>query len=128
MRNDKQPKTILFIDDEAFIREMAEDLMPILGYDVLLAESCEQAQEHLSRNDGQIHLAMIDLLMPKINGIQCCEILREYLPDIPVIFMSGMERDYIRKEKLESFRDVYYLNKPFSAETLKGLLEKLLSG
>ena len=84
-------------------------------YEVVLAESGERAL-YLLRNE-KIDLVLLDIAMPKMNGIETFERMKESSVDIPVIFLtaSGHEEDVMSAIRLGA---VNYLKKPFQPQEL----------
>lgn len=107
-------KRILVVDDDNM------NLMRtrvILGkeYDVLLAESGMEALNKLRYED--VDMVLLDIDMPKMNGIETFERMKHFTDDIPVIFLtaSGLEEDVVSAIKLGA---VNYLKKPFLPQEL----------
>lgn len=107
-------KRILVVDDDNM------NLMRtrvILGkeYDVLLAESGMEALNKLRYED--VDMVLLDIDMPKMNGIETFERMKNFTDDIPVIFLtaSGLEEDVVSAIKLGA---VNYLKKPFLPQEL----------
>ena len=107
-------KRILVVDDDSL--NLARTKM-ILGEDyvVFMAESGMEALKKL-RNE-EIDMVLLDIDMPKMNGIETFERMKEFAADIPVIFLtaSGLEDDVVSAIKLGA---VNYLVKPFEPQEL----------
>lgn len=78
--------TILVVDDEKDIRELIEIYLKNEGYKVILAEEGIQALEIAQKEN--IHLMILDIMLPNIDGIQICKRVREEL-DVPIIMLSA---------------------------------------
>lgn len=108
-------KHILVVDDDSL--NLARTKM-ILGEDyvVLLAESGMEALDKLQVND--VDMVLLDIDMPKMNGIETFERMKDFAADIPVIFLtaSGAEDDVVSAIKLGA---VNYLKKPFRPQELR---------
>lgn len=108
-------KRILVVDDDSL--NLARTKM-ILGeeYVVLLAESGMEALDKLQVND--VDMVLLDIDMPKMNGIETFERMKDFAADIPVIFLtaSGLEDDVVSAIKLGA---VNYLKKPFRPQELR---------
>jgi CheY-like chemotaxis protein len=104
--------TILVVDDEPLLRDVAARLLQGLGYRVLTAPGGESALEILQEKNGEIDLVFLDLFMPGLSGLQTWEQLRTLYPQVRVLFSSG----YGEEEKLPPGAD--FLSKPYSLETL----------
>lgn len=89
-------ENILIVDDEQMIRESIRDTLIALGYNTITAGSGKEAITILQRNP-QIHLAIVDYLMPKMDGIETIKGLKEINPDIKILLSSG----YADRERLQ---------------------------
>lgn len=107
-------KRILVVDDDTM--NLVRTKM-ILGeeYDVLLADSGMEALDKLKWET--VDLVLLDIEMPKLNGIETFERMKEFASDVPVIFLtaSGLEDDVVSAIKLGA---VNYLVKPFEPQEL----------
>jgi CheY-like chemotaxis protein len=107
--------TILLVEDNVMVREMAVDLLESEGYTVLVADSPLKAQEIERALDGTIDLLLTDVVMPEMNGMELYEILRERRPNLPVLYISGYTSDVVIHDgTLEE--EVNFLRKPFTVE------------
>nr|WP_167816255.1 response regulator [Methanocorpusculum sp. GPch4] len=120
---------ILIVDDSKFMRMLLADLLTRNGFEVLEAESGEQAVKVFLEESPD--LVTLDILMPGRDGIETLQDLRAQSPEARVVMVTalGME-DYI-KRALDSGADGFIL-KPFSAEkvleTVQEVLERPVSG
>ena len=106
--------TILTVDDEPLLRQVAARLLQKLGYQVLEAPSGKEALEIFTQKQGEIDLVLLDLTMPGLSGFQTMERLRELDPGVRVLFCSGygdLERDSLP-------HDHPFIPKPYSLELL----------
>ena len=107
-------ETILVVDDDTM--NLVRTKM-ILGeeYDVLLADSGMEALDKLKWET--VDLVLLDIEMPKLNGIETFERMKEFASDVPVIFLtaSGLEEDVRSAIRLGA---VNYLMKPFQPQEL----------
>lgn len=109
--------TILLVEDNTMVREMAQDLLDQFGFTVLVADSPRRALEMEREHIGPIDLMVTDVVMPEMDGMQLYEALQERRPGLPVIYISGYTSDLvIHNGTLEE--EVNFLKKPFSAEQL----------
>jgi DNA-binding NtrC family response regulator len=116
---------ILVVDDEAVIRHQLGQLYKQSGYKVMAVGSAEEALEHLER--GETDLAVTDIRLPGMSGIELTQRIQKNWPDIPVIAITGYGDI---ESAVDSFklgvRD--YIEKPFSAaaiqESTQVVLEK----
>ena len=110
-------ETVLLVEDEAGLREMAQELLCRQGYTVLTASSCDEALEVCALHPGPIHLLLTDVVMPKGSGQELARRMRELHRGERVIFMSGYPSETVLSHG--AFEPgVGFLEKPFTAETL----------
>lgn len=93
MNNDKT--TILLVDDkEEFLRTLAERV-EMKGYNVLTATTGTQAVQLAEKND--VHLAVVDLKMPDMDGLTCITRLKRVQPDMEAVLLTGYGSDKVRQ-------------------------------
>ncbi|BCR03663.1 hypothetical protein DESUT3_07320 [Desulfuromonas versatilis] len=116
-------KNILIIDDDPNIRRFLEKYLRLKGFGVKSFPSAEPGMDELL--NGSYHLALIDVLIPGLSGLEVCRALRSYpkTRDLPVIIMTAFYRDakHIREAR-ENYGATDYILKPF---TLNLLFEKI---
>jgi DNA-binding NtrC family response regulator len=81
------PRKILIVDDEAAVADSLQLIFSIRGYEVRVAYSAEQAIEVLS--EWEPHLAILDVMLPQMNGIQLAGILKGNYPLCRILLISG---------------------------------------
>jgi CheY-like chemotaxis protein len=97
------------------------------GYEVLEASDGEEAVAIASRHQGEIHLLLTDVIMPKLRGPELAGRLRLRYPRIKVIFMSGYtESALVQDGMLE--RDTVLLQKPFTLKRIFEVVQQLNAG
>lgn len=101
---------ILVCDDDKEIVEAIEIYLSKEGYNILKAYNGEEALKILKSNE--IHLIILDIMMPKVNGIQVANKIRED-KGIPIIMLSAKSEDYDKINGLNSGADDY-VTKPFN--------------
>ncbi|MEX0906593.1 MAG: response regulator transcription factor [Balneolaceae bacterium] len=120
-------QTILLVEDEVEPAEMLANFLEMSDYSVLLAHDGKQALELIQKNAGDIHLAVLDIMVPHINGKEICKVIRKHpvLSDIPVIFLTAKDKEIDEIEGLELGADDY-IPKPASLKLVKAHIESLL--
>ncbi|MCY6485772.1 response regulator transcription factor [Clostridium aestuarii] len=103
-------ETILVVDDEKEIRELVEIYLKNEGYKVILAKNGEEALKVLQQNE--IHLIILDVMMPKMDGTQACIKIREE-KNMPIIMLSAKSEDIDKIMGLTTGADDY-ITKPFN--------------
>ena len=89
-------ETVLVVEDDAAVGRLVESVLKRYGYNVILAGSGEEALEIYQSRSHDISLALLDVIMPKMNGKELCEKLRECSPQLKVLFLSGYTADLIQ--------------------------------
>jgi len=102
--------TILVVDDEAFIRDMAKSILERAGYTVLLAENGLAAIDLFRNASQQVSLVLLDMTMPGLNGHETFLQLKQIRPTVKVLLSSGYN-------ELQATR-------PFSGQGLAGFVQK----
>lgn len=120
-------ETLLVVDDEEAIRELATVFLGGQGYRVISASSGEEALDLIRRHSDPIHALITDALMPGMGGMTLAKRLRELLPAIKILFISGYAED---TGILSDFSrtDEDYLQKPFGLKELAEKVRRLLNG
>ena len=120
-------RTILLVEDEEMVRELAIEIFQEAGYTVLDAPNGADALAICDRHEGRIDLLVTDLVMPGMNGIELARRVCDSRPGIPVLFMSGYAED--AKERLgdlDTGRD--FLQKPITPTNLSRKVRGIFSG
>ncbi len=118
-------ETILVVDDEEGVREVAVEFLTARGYNVLAAESGKQALEIARKQQGPIHLVITDAVMPGMNGPAMVKWLGEIRSGFKVLYISGYaDEGSILEEALA--RGDHFLQKPFFLEVLGRTVRSLL--
>ena len=112
---------ILVVDDNADIREVLQILLVSEGYQVVLAQSGEEA---LERMDDAVDLVILDIMMPGMSGIRVCEKIRQ-TSNVPILFLTAKSQDGDISLGLRVGADDY-LVKPFSHAELTARVQSLL--
>ena len=118
-------ETILVVDDDPTILSLIHEMLAQHGYTVLVAATAEEALRFLQVSPEQwVHLAVLDIVMPVMDGFELAERLREIRPTIPILYMSAYSDDSeLRPEKTRGIPD---LAKPFTWVMLKSKIREML--
>lgn len=81
--------TILVVDDQPMVAEMAAAILERRGYSALIANSAAEALEMVERRGREIALLLTDVVIPGMDGFGLANRIAAMRPDLPVIFMSG---------------------------------------
>lgn len=120
VRADKPPRTaesILLVEDEAAVRNLAKKILVQKGYRVFEASDGAIALRVAAGHVGEIDLVLTDVAMPNLGGRGMVEELKELSPGMRILFMSGYSKQEIFPDK-ETAKNTPYLQKPFTSETL----------
>lgn len=110
-------ETILLVEDELPLLNLAKDLLESLGYRVLSTSNPAEAIKIAAESAGNIDLLFTDVVMPEMNGKELYLKLRLGQPDLKSLFMSGYSADIITHRSILE-EGVCFIQKPFSLESL----------
>jgi two-component system cell cycle sensor histidine kinase/response regulator CckA len=120
-------ETVLVVEDEAPLRELAARVLTSAGYTVLQAANGPDALALLSRHPEPVHLVFTDVVMPGMNGRELAARLAVLRPSIRVLYTSGYTEDAIlRHGVLDDPRR--FLSKPYTPAVLRGRIRAALDG
>jgi signal transduction histidine kinase/ActR/RegA family two-component response regulator len=118
-------ETILLAEDEEMVRNLTCRILRNAGYTVLTANDGAEAVTVFQQNHSQIHLALLDVVMPRMGGWAASKELRELRPDLPIIFASG----YNPEQAQPGFtlgENTVLLGKPFAPANLLRCIREAL--
>jgi len=123
----RTPATILLVEDEASLREIAKELLEASGYVVIAAANGREALALAEpARSSPIDLLLTDVMMPGLSGPALARQVRERWPSAEVLYMSGYSREAVEKQgALEPGSRL--LAKPFSLNTLVRSVEEALA-
>ena len=117
-------ETILIADDEAMVRNVFVALITQMGFECLQAENGEEAI-YLLKKEKSIKLLLMDINMPKIDGLTALKEIRDYYSDLHIIMMTGDCQKYCLNTILRAGgNDLIY--KPIELDKLKKKIEFFL--
>jgi signal transduction histidine kinase/CheY-like chemotaxis protein len=117
-------KTVLVVEDEREVRELACEFLKSAGYSVLTAEDGLEALEIAQRFGNSINVVLTDVVMPKMRGPALARRLKTLLPYLKIVYMTGyLEQSAPGDDFLQ---DAFFLQKPFSRETVVGQIGESL--
>jgi CheY-like chemotaxis protein len=117
--------TVLVVDDEETVREMARRALEYSGFKVLLADSGVGAIDLYKRHPGDLVMVLLDLSMPGMSGQETLPELRKIRPEVPIIVSSG----YSESETMRLFEGhnvSAFLQKPYTSSRLAELVVSTL--
>jgi len=119
-------ETVLLVEDEPAILDMARRMLEKLGYRVLAAPTPGEAIRRAGEHAGEVHLLLTDVIMPEMNGRDLANSLIGLHPEIRSLFMSGYTSDVIAPHSVLE-EGVHFLQKPFSLQTLAAKVREALA-
>ncbi len=109
---------------------MGKESLEILGYDVVIARSGQEAVEIFKTKNGKIDLVILDMIMPGMNGMETFDILKSMKPNIKVILSSGYSAE-AHSAKIMEHGCSGFIQKPYGLKELsrkvKEVMEKNIS-
>jgi DNA-binding response OmpR family regulator len=114
---------ILVVDDDPKIRRLVELKLDHAGFEVRTAASGDEALAVIAQH-GLPHLAIVDIMMPGLNGFEFCEAVQEF-SDLPVIMLTAVDDEDMVIQGIERFAEDYII-KPFSPRELLARVQRVL--
>jgi CheY-like chemotaxis protein len=117
--------TVLVVDDEEVIRDVASRLLQVIGFKSILAREGEEAVARLQEAGDSVRLVLLDLTMPRMGGEETYRQLARLRPGLPIVLMSG----YPEPEVMGRFSETglaAYLQKPFRLPALVEVIRRCL--
>ncbi|MCA1802852.1 MAG: response regulator transcription factor [Rhodothermaceae bacterium] len=123
----KYRNNILLVEDEAESADMLANFLEMQGYRVFVAYDGDQALRLLGEKAGDIHLAILDIMVPGTNGHEICRKIRSnpVTTDIPVIFLTARDQEKDEIDGLSLGADDY-IAKPASLNLILAHVKTLL--
>jgi CheY-like chemotaxis protein len=117
--------TILVVEDNASARMALETLLEALGHRVLVAGDANEAQAIFAAQAGSIDLLLSDMLLPRVNGPELYDLLKQQKPGLRCVIMSGYPLAE-ESERLRAHGIEHWLQKPFTLRDVAAMLEAVL--
>lgn len=123
MSSGVQAIRVLVVDDDAAIRDLLETVLTKDGYEVRAIEESTQVEAELRA--GKFHLMLLDLMMPRQDGIETLRRIRKVDKDLAVVIVTGYPSldTAVQSMKLDALD---YLRKPFTVEELRAVVDRVL--
>jgi two-component system cell cycle sensor histidine kinase/response regulator CckA len=121
-------ETILIIDDEPDVRELCKDMLVPLGYRVLAAENGSAGVNLYREKQAEIHLVILDMIMPKMGGNEVFHSLKTINKDVRILLYSGYNHNnFAGINELLNSGAAGFFQKPFSAQDIGMAIKNALS-
>lgn len=117
--------TVLVVEDDGTARQILARMLESLGYTVLQAEAGDEALRVCEQCDDRIRLVLTDLVMPRMNGRELGERLKQRRPDLPILYMSGYDTGRLQT-RAEPMDEGSFLAKPMSRHSLATKMREAL--
>lgn len=118
-------ETILLVEDEEQVRNLARMVLDECGYTVLVAGNGPDALRIARQNEGKIHLLMTDVVMPEMSGHMLAPLMVTMNPSIRVLYISGHTDTELARQNMVNSVSAF-LQKPFSNEALARKVREVL--
>src|SRR5205823_6397658 len=122
MQSGGKAQTILVVDDKQLVLNLCLRILAHAGYKVLTAINGEGAVDIARAYKHSIEVAVIDVMMPGLNGLAMADRLVKLHPETSLVFMSGYQDYQIAKFRPFSFK--WFLRKPFKPADLIGIIQQ----
>lgn len=127
LQQTRQNECILVVEDDDNVRQLTLRVLESAGYQVLIAESTQEALQNLDQAMPPVDLLLTDVIMPGGSGKELVGQARKKHPRLKVLYMSGYTDDILARQGVLP-NEVELLNKPFATHELLGHIRKLLAG
>ena len=121
----KGSETVLLVDDEEMIQEVASAMLEKMGYRVIIAASGEKAIAAVAESGGDFDIVILDLIMPGMDGGKVFDQIRKMQPRIPVLLSSGYAINGLATEILNRGCNGF-IQKPFNISELSKKVHEVL--
>ncbi|ATX79186.1 Response regulator receiver domain-containing protein [Mariprofundus aestuarium] len=119
--------TILIIDDEVIIREVAACILEDMGFETMTAENGWEGVQHYLGSRDQIVGVLLDMTMPKMDGIECFSQLRGINPKVKVVLSTGYN-ERVASGGFAGKGLAGYIQKPYEPKALREKMRSMLEG
>ena len=116
---------IIIIDDEPIVRNLCKTMLNDYGYFVTTFEDAREAVNFYKKHHKKIDLAIIDMIMPHMNGSECFKALYKINPEVKAILATGYDMSERTQEVLTK-SIAGFLQKPFKESTLLKMISEVL--
>ncbi len=122
----KGTERLLIVDDDALVRSVSVRLLKGAGYQVNIAVDGQEAVDWVKAHPGEVDLVLMDVTMPRLSGGDATRIIREMMPDMPVVLCSGLPLDVSRFKEAYGTLPNATLLKPFDLAELSVVVRQTL--
>ena len=123
----KPAGTVLVVDDEEAVRAVAIAFVQRLGFQTISAADGEEALRLFEKHAGEITCVLLDLTMPRMDGLSAFRQMRRLRPDVKVILCSGYDEHEATKRFISEGLSGF-IQKPYNLRDLRGMIVQVLEG
>jgi CheY-like chemotaxis protein len=120
-------ETILVVEDEDSVSSLITTILTSRNYKVLRAADGTEGLALYMKHRDEVRLALVDMLMPVLDGASTVRALRKLQPDLKIVAMSGLLMEKTSDEIASLVKSVPFLSKPFDPEALLRILAAVLA-
>jgi CheY-like chemotaxis protein len=119
-------ETILIAEDEPALRRLLASALVDLGYEVVITQDGEEAARALEASVERVRVAILDVVMPRLGGLQAYARMKAFAPDLKVVFTTGYAPEYAQLDEVVAEGGHAVLTKPFSLNDLGRVVHEVL--
>lgn len=123
--NFRGDETVLIVEDEVALRQLAQRILQSRGYTVMEAANGHEAINVMASHGQRINLVLTDIVMPQMGGRELVERLLPLYPTVKVLFMTGYTEDTLLKHRIAEL-GIAVLEKPFTPDALAKAVRQAL--
>jgi PAS domain S-box-containing protein len=131
-KNDNVPmgygETILVVDDEKSLQDLLRATLQNRNFKVMSAYDGNEAISMYAENQNEIDVVLLDMLMPKVNGLATIPELKKINPHVKIICMSGSVLENMSSEMSALIQEMPFLQKPFNSDDVVFLVNNIIYG
>lgn len=118
-------EAILLADDDPTVLETGKQILHSLGYEVLTAKNGKQALALFEKEKEHIRLAMLDVVMPEMDGVEAARHIREISPEMGIILTTGYDKQRVM-DQIKGMEHVVTLTKPYMVDQVSQHIRQLI--
>jgi CheY-like chemotaxis protein len=113
--------TVLVVDDEELVRDVAAEILREVGFEVITATNGREAVDLFRHSAREIAAVLLDLTMPELSGEEAFRELRSIRDDVPIVLTSGYDEQEMA-QRFEGLGVSGFVKKPYVFERLAGAM------
>ncbi len=118
-------KTIMLVDDEEYVGDLGRRILESRGYEVITASNGKEALDIYAREESNIGLVILDLIMPKMSGEKCLRELLKINPRLSVVISTGHSLDSEERDRIEALVKGF-VDKPYEMKQLLNVVARVM--